>query len=92
MLMMVSSSSLPSFPLLSLPSFLPLSLQQVFKPIYKERFSSISNFVMVKFEDDMMVEPKETEVQCVADFTRIITYTCINTFTMILFIKATIDQ
>ena len=47
---------------------------------------------MVKFEDDMMVEPKETEVQCVADFTRIITYTCINTFTIILFIKATIDQ
>ena len=82
MLMMVSSPLLPPFFPSPLPPFLPpSSLQKVFKPIYKERFSNISNFVMVKFEDDMMVEPKETEVQCATDFTRIKTYQyhCYNT-------------
>uniref|UniRef100_A0A1X7T605 Aldehyde oxidase/xanthine dehydrogenase first molybdopterin binding domain-containing protein n=1 Tax=Amphimedon queenslandica TaxID=400682 RepID=A0A1X7T605_AMPQE len=38
-----------------------INQELVFKPSYKERFSNISNFVLVKFEYDMMVEPKETE-------------------------------
>ena len=39
-----------------------LAHSQTFNPAYKDRFSAISNFVMVKFAADTMVQPKESEV------------------------------
>ncbi len=39
-----------------------ISLLQTFKQEYKDRLSNISNLVLVKFEKDTMVDPKESEV------------------------------
>jgi palmitoyl-protein thioesterase len=42
--------------------FLPDINQEVkFNPLYKERLSNVSNFVLIKFEQDRMVQPIETQ-------------------------------
>ncbi|XP_019850953.1 PREDICTED: uncharacterized protein LOC109581342 [Amphimedon queenslandica] len=38
-----------------------INQEVVFNPAYKERLSSISNFLLIKFETDMMVQPRETQ-------------------------------
>uniref|UniRef100_A0A1X7SG29 Uncharacterized protein n=1 Tax=Amphimedon queenslandica TaxID=400682 RepID=A0A1X7SG29_AMPQE len=38
-----------------------INQELVFNPSYKERLSSISNFLLIKFETDMMVQPRETQ-------------------------------
>lgn len=42
--------------------FLPdINQENTVNPVYKERLSKVANFVMVKFLNDTMVEPKESE-------------------------------
>ena len=46
---------------LSLPPSLPPSLQTV-NADYKARLTALSNLVLVKFLEDTMVQPRESEV------------------------------